>query len=109
MSKKHRYYGLILVFGAAVFYLFPLFFNFDLLIVGLLTFVNAVYCVVFPLLYTVQFGVSASLPIVLGSLFIPAVFWHYSAPMLLYAIVYAGAGLVGCCLGYPLYRKNNSL
>ena len=106
IDKKETYYfSLILAVGAVLFLAFPYFFNSTVLTMGQLFIVNPIYSIVACLLFTVKFGLKIYLPVCLAVLFIPAALLYYSYPELLYCFFYGAAALIGCTLGYPIFKR----
>lgn len=105
MRRRHKFAILIFCLGAIIYYVFPLFFNFRILSSALLLFLNPIYSFIFSLLYTIRFGMRAWFPLAVGVLFIPAALLFYGPLYLAYAAGYACIALVGCCLGYPIFKR----
>lgn len=105
MRRRHKFAILILCLGAIIFYLFPFVFSFRVLSSALLVFINPVYCFIFSLLYTIRFGVRLWFPFAVGALFLPAAVLFYGPVYLLYSPGYACIALIGCGLGYPIYKR----
>lgn len=103
--KMTCYYFVVLFLGAIIYYIFPIFFNSNVLTMGLLFFINPIYNIVSCLLFTVKFGLHVDLSINLAILFIPSVFFFYGVPFLYYCVCYGLAAIVGCCAGYPIYKR----
>jgi len=105
VRRRHKFAILILCLGAIIYYLFPFFFSFGILPMALLLLINPIYCFIFSLLYAIRFGLRIWFPLVMGALFLPASVLFYSPVYLLYAAGYACVALLGCCLGYPVYKR----
>lgn len=105
MRRRHKFAILILCLGAVVFYVFPLIFDFRILNMALLLFLNPIYCFIFSLLYTIRFGMRFWFPAAMGVLFVPAALIFYGPLYLLYAAGYACIAFIGCCLGYPIFKR----
>lgn len=105
-QKKVTYFMVLMLLGAVIFYGFPPFFQGSgVLAMGLLFFVNPIYCIISNMLYTVKFGLVSFLPVCLAVLALPALFAYFGFAYYYYGIFYAAASFVGCCIGYPIYKR----
>lgn len=105
-KKTFPYTILVLALGAFVFYIIPLIFKgSSVLNMGLLFFVNSIYCIISNMLYTVKFGMQVTLPITLALLSLPSLLFLFGAEYYYYALFYAAAALVGCCIGFQIYKR----
>jgi hypothetical protein len=104
-QKKVYYYSLVMLLGAVIYFLFPLVFHSTVLTMGLLVFINPIYNIVSSMLYTVKFGIHAYLPISLGLLCLPSMVLFYGLEFLYYGLFYTASSLIGCCFGYPIYKR----
>ena len=104
--KKTLCFVLLMSLGAVLFYGFPpIFTGSGVLRMGLLFFVNPIYCIISNMLYTVRFGLVSFLPICLAALAMPALFLFFGFDYYYYGIFYAAASFVGCCIGFPIYKR----
>lgn len=104
-KNKRNYYSLIMLLGIVIYYIFPVYFNTTVLTMGLVFFINPIYNIVACMLYTVKFGMQMYLPISLAVLFLPSALLFYGLPFFYYSICYGAAAFVGCCAGYPIYKR----
>lgn len=105
MRRRHKFAILILCLGVVVYYVFPLVFDFRILSMALLVFMNPIYCFIFSLLYTIRFGIRLWFPPAVGLLFLPAALIFYQPLYLLYSVAYACIAFIGCFLGYPIFKR----
>ena len=104
--KQVIYFVVLMVLGAGIFFGFPpIFTGSGVLRMGLLFFVNPIYCIISNMMYTVKFGLVSFLPICLAALALPALFPFFGLDYYYYSIFYAAASFVGCCIGFPIHKR----
>ena len=101
-------YSLLLVAALAgfIYYIFPpIFMGSVVLNMAMLFFVNPIYSIISSMLYTVKFGMQVTLPFILSLLALPSLMLYFGPEYYYYCLFYAAASLVGCCIGFPIYKR----
>ncbi|MGI6608692.1 MAG: hypothetical protein ACOX1F_06970 [Erysipelotrichaceae bacterium] len=92
-----------LLVNAISFYLLPLVFNSNEGILFVLMLILPAVCFITAISYGVKNSLNMSYPIIVGLLFVPAVFIYLNESALFYAVIYGVLALVGNFIGMIAY------
>lgn len=111
MSKRKKDLIIIFVIGLILFYVLPLIAT--LLpavtglwgLIGLLVMINPTYGFIASVIYTKRNGFKADIPVMIGVLFLPAVYLFYNSTALIYVVIYVVTSLIGSGISYTMYNR----
>ena len=104
IKREWKVFLITLAILLVAFYLLPLWIGHEFLLFGVLV-VNPLVSIGTGLAYAIKFGFRWYFPLIVGLLFVPAMYLFYNESAWLYILIDAGFSAIGSWIGWIVYKS----